>query len=136
MHNIQLCNNENIRYLIEYIPGTLGVLLQKLTHLSTDNNTIDFAAFFDTLLASEKQYVSKLLVKYEGATETVLLHELLPQLHKQHWKQVVRDVQARLVYAKNANDQQEVQKIMRDFLILKQKIMLQPSPSSKIINRG
>jgi DNA primase len=135
MHNIQLCNNENIRYLIEYIPGTLGHLFQKLTQLSSLNRSIDFATFFDTLSESEKQYVSKLLVSYEGTTEMVLLNELLPQLHKQHWKQVVRDIQARLAYAKNANNQQEVQKIMRDFLILKQKIMLQPS-SSKIINRG
>jgi|SRR5579872_1366054 len=136
MHNIQLCNNENLRYFIEYIPGTLGVLLQKLSRLSTENNTIDFATFFDTLSEGEKQYVSKLLVKYEGVTETVLLNELLPQLHKQQWKQIVRNIQARLMYAKNANDQQEIQKIMRDFLILKQKIMLQPSSSSKIINRG
>ncbi len=136
MHNIPLCNNENIRYLIDYIPGTLGVLLQKLTQLSLNNTTVDFASFFDTLSESEKQYVSKLLVQYEEVTENALLHELLPQLHKQHWKQVVRDIQARLVYAKNANDQQEVQKIMRDFLTLKQKIMLQPSSSSKIINRG
>jgi len=135
MHNIQLCNNENIRSLIEYIPGTLGRLLQKLTPLCAHGTSIDFTTFFDILSENEKQYVSKLLVSYEGTTEIVLLNELLPQLHKQHWKQVVRDIQARLAYAKNANNQQEVQKIMRDFLILKQKIMLQPS-SSKIINRG
>lgn len=127
LQNIPLCSNEHVRYLIEYIPGMLGTILHKLLDLTHMNASLDFTSFFDTLPEDEKRYISSVLTRYEDITDQAQLYELLLQLHKKRWKSIVRDVQLRISHAKSANEPHEVERIMHDFLKLKQKIMLQPS---------
>lgn len=122
LNNIQLFNNSNENYLIEYLPNPLRDILQKLKLIKNEKTGIDFIQFFDKLSDLEKQYVSSLLLEHEEDTQQDTFEQLLLQLHKKNWKITVRDIKGKLAQAKGEGDLEKMQKILHDFQELKQTV--------------
>lgn len=127
INNIQLCNNTNVKYAIEYMGGPARIILNKLSAAYSEQPTLDFVTFFNTLHDDEKPYVSKLLLEQDDAVDEVSFEQLLLQLQKQKWKTIVKDMKAKLIHAKNSGNDTLVKQLMHDFIILQQQLMPQPS---------
>lgn len=52
-----------------------------------------------------------------------MLENLIIQLQKQHWKDVVHLIKSKIEHAKKENDQEKITALLQDFLILKKKIV-------------
>ena len=123
IHNVDLFNSPNDHYLISYMPTPLGDILEKLKEAQDSMGSFEFTQFFDTLNENEKRYVSKLLLEHEESITQENFEQLLVQFHKKRWKQIVRSIQTKLTQAKQEGNQEKVQKILSDFITLKQKIL-------------
>lgn len=123
INNMKLFNIQNEKYLLEYLPNPLRDILNRLKLLKNENAGIDFIHFFDKLNEHEKQYVSKLLLEHEEDTLPETFEHLLLQLHKKNWKVIVHTITTKLAEAKKMGDQENVERIMQDFLNLKQAIV-------------
>jgi len=123
INNMQLFNNNNEKYLLEYLPSPLRDILKKLKLEKDADAGIDFIQFFDKLHDKEKLYVSSLLLENEEETQPSTFEQLLLQLHKKNWKVIVHDVKTQLAQAKNEGDTEKIEKILHDFQVLKQTIV-------------
>jgi DNA primase len=123
MNNIELFNNTNEKYLLEYLPSPLRDILEKLKLLKQETGSVDFVAFFDRLGEIEKNYVSKLLLEHEEEILPAAFDQLIMQLHKKNWKMIVLTIKTKITQAKNNGDTVGVAKMMQDFLELKQAMM-------------
>lgn len=122
MNNMQLFNNNNEKYLLDYLPNPLRDILKKLKLIKDGSANIDFIQFFDTLDEHEKKYVSSLLLEHEEAIESDAFEHLVLQLHKKNWKVIVHAIKVKIAQAKNAGDMIAMQKILHDFQELKQNV--------------
>lgn len=133
IQNTASLNNSSIQQIVEYMPDKLRSLLHKVRALSESQRSDDFVHFFDTLEESEKLYISRLLIELEGPITIEILEQLVLQLQKKQWKAIVHDIRTKIAHAKQANNEQEVDRLVKDFLNLKQKLMLSPSSDTKVI---
>lgn len=122
MSNIQIFNNKNEKYLINYLPHPLCDILKKLKVAKNTNETITFAQFFDMLDIDEKHFVSNLVLAGEENIQEQSFDHLLTELKRKHWKVIVKDIQTKLESARKQNQETEVKKILQDFLDLKKEI--------------
>jgi DNA primase len=128
LHNIPLCNNSNINYVVEYMPGMLFKLLRTMQEqMAVMQEAFDFTRFFDNLTEQEKQYVSKILSEYQEKLDVPAFEQLILQLQKKQWKIITHTIKTKLAHAKNIGDEAQVQQLMNDFMELKRKMMTMPS---------
>lgn len=120
MNNIDLFNNTNEKYLLEYFPSSLRDILTKLKLAKEETQRINFVDFFDKLSNTEKNYVSKLLLEHEEEIFADTFEQLIMQLHKKNWKVIVHTIKTKIAQAKNNGDTASMTRIMQDFLELKQ----------------
>lgn len=120
MNNIELFNNSNEKYLIEYLPNPLRDILKKLKMIKEEAPNMNFVAFFDKLSDTEKNYVSKLLFEHEEEILPETFEQLIMQLHKKNWKVIVHSIKTKIAQAKSDGDTAGMAQIMQDFLELKQ----------------
>lgn len=124
INNVQLFNKCNEKNLLEYMPNPLGDILKKLQEYMQVNSgkTFTFVSFFDMLDEDGKRYISKLILQRDESVDSAIFEHLLVELHKKYWKKIVYDIKTKLAQAHAEGDEQKKQKIMRDFLELKQKV--------------
>ncbi|BDC35041.1 DNA primase [Candidatus Dependentiae bacterium Noda2021] len=122
MSNIQIFNNNNEKYLINYLPQPLCDILKKLKVAKNTHETITFATFFDVLNEDEKHYVSNLLLAGDETIQETSFDHLMTELKRKHWKVIVRDIQTKLELARKQALDNEVKNILQDFLDLKKEI--------------
>lgn len=123
MNNLSLLNNENVNYLLEYLPTPLNDIVQALQKAREQNTRIDFVQFFDQLKKNEQDQISQLLVEFD---QEVLLEEfdqLLIKLQKKNWKQIVHSIKKQLAYEEEQGNKEKIEKIMQRFLELKRTIV-------------
>jgi DNA primase len=125
INNAQLLNSTNEKYLTNYMPQPLRDILQKLNEYKSNNQSIAFVSFFDTLSDTHKQYVSRLLVEFEQDMTPELFDTLLLALQKQQWKVITLTIKDQLTQAKQAGDENKVAQILQDYLELKSKMLPQ-----------
>lgn len=125
INNAQLLNSTNEKYLTNYMPQPLRDILQKLNEYKSNNQSIAFVSFFDTLSDTHKQYVSRLLVEFEQDMTQELFDTLLLALQKQQWKVITLTIKDQLTQAKQAGDESKVAQILQDYLELKSKMLPQ-----------
>lgn len=123
MNNMQLFTRENEEYLITYLPHPLNALLCQLHESKKANPTLDFIQFFDSLDEKDRHYVSKLLLEFEESSGIIDFDYLLMNLQKKNWKMIVHSLKLKLAEARASDDQQKVEKLLQDFLALKQKML-------------
>lgn len=123
MNNIQLLNSENEEYLLEYLPKPLNTLLETLKNAQLSNPAITFTEYYGMLGTEEQLFISKLLL--EGELEPIQkdFDNLMTQLQKKNWKEIVSGIKAKLAQAKREDNNEKMNSIMRDFLELKQKMV-------------
>ena len=107
------------------MPQPLRDILQKLNEYKSNNQSIAFVSFFDTLSDTHKQYVSRLLVEFEQDMTPELFDTLLLALQKQQWKVITLTIKDQLTQAKQAGDESKVAQILQDYLELKSKMLPQ-----------
>jgi DNA primase len=123
MNNIQLLSRENEEYLLEYLPKPLNTLLATLKAAQMSNPELTFTEYYGMLGTEEQLFISKLLL--EGELEPIQkdFDQLMIQLQKKHWKEIVSGIKTKLAQAKREDDTERMNSIMRDFLELKQKMV-------------
>lgn len=123
INNAQLLNSTNEKYLTNYMRPPLRDILQKFNEYKSNNQSIAFVSFFDTLSDTHKQYVSRLVVEFEQDITPELFDTLLLALQKQQWKTITLAIKNQLTQASQAGDDGKVAQILQDYLELKKKIL-------------
>ncbi len=120
MQNIHLFTKDAHDLLIEYMPAHLSEILLVIR---SNIEGISFAKLLDIVTETQKQLISKLLLEHAEDIDAPLFDILVTQLYKRWWKQIVHDTQIKLASARKENDTLKVEKIVRDFLTCKQKVV-------------
>jgi DNA primase len=127
INNMQLLNSSDylrsVKYSLNYLPQHLLAVLEKLHETYTRDPNIAFTSFFNTLDNHEKQWVSQMVLESAEYIATADFEQLIHQLHKTHWKKIVFDIKQQIARANRAGNSAQVEKILQDFLYLKQKMM-------------
>jgi len=119
----ELMNQEDEEFLIISLPSPLNTLIKKLQDYKKSTAQFEFLSFFDSLLDTEKELVSRLLVEQDDTMSSATFQELFAQLQKKQWKMMVNDVKMKLSQAQHMKNADDVQKILADFQALKQKML-------------
>ncbi len=117
----QLLKKHSVIRLLNYLPGELKVLIQKLIDVHSNTEQEVYSAFFETLDEREKILVNQILMTESEVQDDFENIEML--LEKKYWKMIVNDTKAQLNEAQLENNLQEVQAIIGSFLDLKKKLL-------------
>lgn len=123
MNNLQLLNDENANYLIEYLPAPLNQIIHSLHEARKKNKLLDFVQFFDMLEKAEQKQISHILVAFDAEIKLEEFDQLLVSLQKKNWKQIVHSMQLQLAQEEENADKEKIEKIIQRFLELKKKIV-------------
>jgi DNA primase len=123
INNISWCTKKNVSYIIDYLPGPLKTVLEQLRTMYQTNADLNFITFFDALADHERQYVSALLLEQEEQVDDASFDQLLVQFQKKQWKSIVRVIQKQLANAQREGNTEKVDKIVHDFMTLKEKLL-------------
>ena len=123
INNMTLLNKYNEEFLEEYFPNPLKDILHKLKAAKTKDSSLNFTIFFDTLGDNERQYISKIVLEFDGDIEEKTFEQLLLQFQKKNWKQIVQNIKDKLSQVKNDSNDTEVANILQNFLDLKKKLL-------------
>jgi DNA primase len=123
MSNLQLLNDENANYLIEYLPAPLSGIIKKLHEARKTYPSLDFVQFFDMVEKGDQQQISHILVAFDAHVKPDEFDQLLIALQKKNWKQIVHSMQVQLAREEENVDKEKVEKIIKSFLELKKKIV-------------
>lgn len=108
--------------LIYHMPEPYRTLLQSRIDWYKDHQVVDFSQFLAKLDHLNQQMVSQIMFQ-EPIIDTNDFDRLVIQLHKKQWKMVVKEITQQLNQAKSVGNDILVQKILQDFLSLKEKIV-------------
>lgn len=122
INNRTLLQKEDALYLIQYLDGQLGNLLQKIVDQVEQTGTFDFTSYFDGLTEQEKLFLSRLLIEFQEFDDVQSYEQLLMLFQKSHWKSFVHDTKLQLSAAGQEHDSARVQKILDDFQMLKKRL--------------
>lgn len=123
MHNIQLFNPENEKFLLEYLPKPLSTLLDTLKTAKHSNPGLTFTEYYSLLGTEEQLFISKIILEGDLEPMQKEFDHLMLQLQKKHWKGIVNRIKIKLAQAKREENAEKINAIMRDFLELKQKMI-------------
>ena len=123
MNNIHLINKSNEELLITYLPHPLCDILKKLQEEKEKEPTLGFIQFFELLSEADQHYTSKILLAYQEDSKLPLFDQLILQLQKKRWKEIVTSIKLKLNTAKEAGNEEEIAIIMRNFMDMKKKII-------------
>jgi len=123
INNMELLHEDNGDFLAEYLPHPIRDIFVKLKIAREKQKTIDFASFFDRLDDNERQYVSKVLLEFEGSINKTAFEKLLLQLQKKNWKSIVQNIKLKLEQAKREANESKVEDILLKFNQLKKKLL-------------
>ena len=123
LHDMQLLNNRNEKYIIHYLPDPLRSILATF-HANYRQQgpkpLVDQLGQFDE---QTRGIVSQVVLEYDSQPNADEFQELLNQLQKKQWKIIVRDLKAQLAKAKQEGDSAKTAELLQDFLELKKTII-------------
>lgn len=123
MNNIQLLNTRCSSFLPYLFPTPYEVILSKLQLELTETPSVTFTIFFNKLNFEEQQLVTSNLMIEE---QEILMQEftnLVAQLQRKHWKKIAHTFKDQLSKAHRDGNKEVIEKIMFEFLELKQAIL-------------
>ncbi len=123
LNNVELFDLQNDNYVIEQFGVPLDTIAKKLLISKEAHRPFEFDNFFDTLSENEKETVSKLLVTYDEPISAAAYKKLLHQFQKKRWKQIIQSITAQLTQAHTDGDQEKIDHLLRNYQILKEKII-------------
>ena len=101
----------------------LRELLKKMIIIKGDATQFDFITFFDSSNKQEKAFVSQLVLECNDCEGPENFEYLFEQFQKKTWKSFVADTKINLDRAQQKNDQETMQKILKQFLAVKEKLL-------------
>lgn len=122
LHNMQLLNKENEDFILAYLPKTITAILLLLKNARLKCENPSFIMFFDQLDQTDQKIVSQILVSFDQPVDNDEFNDLITQLQKKYWKQIVKDIKLKLEQAKKLGDQAHVNSILQQFVKLKKQI--------------
>ncbi len=123
LNNVKLFDSQNDNYVIEQFGVPLDTIAKKLLISKEAHSPFEFDQFFDTLSKKEKETVSKLLVTYDEPISAATYKKLLYLFQKKRWKQIIQSITAQLTQAHSDGDQEKIDHLLRNYQILKEKII-------------
>lgn len=123
INNIQLLNGKCSSFLPYFFSGTYQAILSKLSHTLTENPSVTFTVFFNTLTLEEQQLVTSSLMTEEQEILTPEFASLVAQLQRKHWKRIAHAIKDQLTKAQKDGNKEVIEKLMTEFLELKQAIL-------------
>ncbi len=114
LNNDKVLNSEDAKFLEDHLSEPLGRLLGLLRE-----NSYNFDLFFAHLSTDEKQVVSGLAVAAEGLTNPNTFQELMIQIQRKQWRNLVNNLKAQLSNASQSQDAQTVQKTLLELQAIK-----------------
>lgn len=123
MNNVQLLNGKLSSFLPYFFPDSWGVILSKLSQEQRTNPSSTFVSFFDSLTTQEQHLISSILMVEEQEVQPQEFANLVAQLQRKHWKKIAHTLKDQLAQANRDDNKEAIEKIMREFLELKQAIV-------------
>lgn len=123
LQDIALVQETHHTMLIYHIPEPYKTILKSRIELYKEHGLTDFAQFFAKLDPLNQQMVSRIMVQEPMIDSNSEFDQLVIRLHKKQWKMVVKKITQELNQAKSIGDDILVQKILQNFLLLKEKIV-------------
>lgn len=123
MNNVQLLNGKLSSFLPYFFPDSWGVILSKLAQEQRANPSSTFVSFFDSLTTQEQHLISSILMVEEQEVQPQEFANLVAQLQRKHWKKIAHTLKDQLAQANRDDNKEAIEKIMREFLELKQAIV-------------
>lgn len=122
VNNMQLLNKENAKYLIDYMPDLLGVILKKMYTLKDGVESCNLPDFFTALSHEEKKYVTQLIITQDqiGDDEFNLL---VVKLQKKKWKSMVKLIKLQLHKAQQDGDEEKMNELLNDLMQLQKTVV-------------
>lgn len=107
-----------------YFSSQLQEAIQSLeTFKQSVREEVSVTAFFDTLDAPLKQWAIQASMRHDGASCSLMLKQLLARVCKSNWQRIARDFRVELAQAKQDNNDDKVQEVLKRFTVLKQNML-------------
>jgi len=129
VNNPDLVTPKNEGYVIDYMNEPLRGILKKTLENHTNRGTFD--NFFDMLDEEQKLLVSRLLAQHDVQMTPEVFGNVLLQLQRHRWRQMVQIIKKQLAQAKNRADTQETNRLLNAFIELKKKLLTTADASSQ-----
>jgi DNA primase len=127
LNNAVVLNEQNVRYLKDYLPEPFGRIVYQLYHVAQHTSEHHFRFLLASLDMEQQALVTGLVfesqVELRGEQFTVLYE----RWWRQQWKVVVADIRLKLTQAANEGDQEQVALLLKEFTALKQEMVLHVS---------
>lgn len=123
MNNIDLLTPENGELLVSCLAHPISDILEILRQEKIRASTLTFNEFFQILDERYQHYVSKVLLEHQGDILSDEFERLLAHIQKKHWKVVVNDIKIKLERAKRQGNEDEVARLVQDFITLQKKVL-------------
>lgn len=123
MNNIQLLNGKCSSFLPYFFSGTYQDILSTLLYELAENPSTTFISFFNKLTLEEQQLVTSSLMLEEQEVLTPEFTSLVAQLQRKHWKRIANAIKDQLAKAHKEGNKEVIEKLMTEFLELKQAIL-------------
>jgi DNA primase len=107
-----------------YFSPQLQEAIQRLeTFKQSAGEEVSITAFFDTLDETLKQWAVPASMRHDGPSCGLMLKQLLARFCKSHWQRIARDFRVELAQAKQDNNDNKVQEVLKRFTVLKQNML-------------
>ncbi len=123
MNNVQLLNGKLSSFLPYFFPDSWGAILSRLAQEQKTDPSFTFSSFFEMLTTQEQQLISSILMAEEQEVQPQEFASLVAQLQRKHWKKIAHTLKDQLAQANRDDNKEAIEKIMREFLELKQAIV-------------
>jgi DNA primase len=123
LNNTDLLHEQNAYYLSTYLSRPFGDIVRRLYHIKRSATGDCFRIFFASLNAEQQRYVSELLLAQDSGDDGEQCTVLYEQWQRRQWKFIVEDIKVKLAKATNEGDQESVSQLLKEFALLKQKMV-------------
>jgi len=138
VNNKDLITDKNKEYIIDYMNEPLRGILKKA--MGTMKNTPDgnnFHLFFESLDSNAQLIVSRVIAEHDKQMGDQEFDSFVHELQKKRWQYLVRVIKEELSTADLVDNQEEMNKLLQEFLALKNKFLtVKESTALKKVKSG
>lgn len=123
LHNPGLFVSKIDDFITTCLPKPLNEICALLKNEKHTNPALTFNDFFQTLDGQYQRVVSKIVLEHQEEIGMGEFEQLMTQFQKKHWKVMVNDIKLKLESAKVRGDEQEVTRLVHEFIELKKRVL-------------
>lgn len=111
--------NEDIAFLINFLPESLNSLLKKITLIKEQIQNTEIKNIFNSLNDIEKNLVSKILIESDYQINQDSIEDIISQFYKKKWKELVNDIKLKINAAEKEKNINLTKKLLADLDLFK-----------------